>query len=238
MRMWSNERGACSICMASILTLIMVIAMGGTLHYSLKGQEQYRATQLSAQTLEAGEREAVAVSRIFAAVGGGLVQTDLFRIQEMLQKGFVQEGLVEAAVIDSDNMIVAAKDPSHIGQQVRDINWMSMRAQNREVVSRTMEQANRLLVTVVEPMKENDETVAWAKLTYALTQPAMSLRTPAERLKQTSLLTLPLALLLLLSTFVVVRWVEQQRFNEEDDSALALEEEPKTPAGRRLKKAS
>jgi len=234
-----NERGACSLCVTTALTAIMAIAIGGTVHYTLKGHEQERATQLIAQAHAAGERQAVAVSRVFASLGGGLVQTDLFRIQEMLQTGFAQEGLVDAVVLDSDNMIVAAKNPSQIGQQVRDIAWILVRAQNQEVVSRNPDQANELLLTVVEPMKDQDETVAWAKMTYSLAQPDVSLLPPVERLKRTGILIVPLALLLFVGTLIGVRWVEHQQQERDDDTAFSDEEEEnKTPAVRRLKKAS
>lgn len=234
-----NESGACSLCVTSVLTTIMVIAIGGTIHYTLKGHEQERTTQLIAQAQAAGEQEAVAVSRVFASLGGGLVQTDLFRIQEMLQTGFSQEGLIDATVLDSDNMIVAAKNPSQIGQQVRDIAWISVRAQNQEVVTRTPDQANRLLLTIVEPMKDKDETVAWAKMTYSLAQPAVNTLPPVERLKRTGILIVPLAVLLFVGILVGVRWIEHHQQEVDDDADLSgEEEETKTLVARRLKKVS
>jgi len=239
MGLLGNESGACSLCVTTVLTTIMVIVIGGTVHYTLKGHEQERATQLIAQAQAAGEREAVAVSRVFASLGGGLIQADLFRIQEMLQTGFAQEGLVDAVILDSDNMIVAAKNPSQIGQQVRDIAWISVRAQNKEVVTRTPDQANQLLVTVVEPMKAQDETVAWAKMTYSLAQPDVSLLPPVERMKRTGILIVPLALLLFVWTFAGVRWIEHHQEEGHDDADFSgEEEETKTPAVRRLKKVS
>jgi hypothetical protein len=238
---WLNDqRGATSIGLAITLTVVMAAMMGGTLHYSLKKQEERRVTQLVAQAQEAGEQKVVAVSRAFAWLGGGLVQTDLFRIQELLQTGFLQEGLVDAVVLDPDNMVVAAKNSAQIGQHVQDIAWLSLRAQNKEAVSRTSDQAGRLLVTVSEPMKEKDETVAWAKMTYSVSSPAVSLRTPAERLKETGTLIGPLALLLFIGIFAALRWVEQTRQESSDDvdSSPADEEESRSASVKRLRKVS
>lgn len=235
-----DQAGSSSVGGVLALTFVMTVLMGGTLHYVLKGQEERRAAELISQAREASEQEAIAVSRTFASLGGGLVQTDLFRIQEMLQTGFVQEGLVEAVVLDADNMIVAAKNPAQIGQQVQDIEWISLRAENKEVVSRTPDQAGRLLMMVVEPMREKDETVAWAKLTYSTDRPAMALLTPAQRVKQTIKFVGPLALVLLVCLFVLARWLEgnQQELSDDLDSYSADAEEKKSVSIKPLRKAS
>jgi hypothetical protein len=239
MGLLKDQSGSTPIGLAIVLTVVMTIMMGGMVHYTLKKQEEGRVTQLIAQAQEAGDQKAIAVSRVFASLGGGLVQTDLFRIQEMLQTGFLQDGLIDAVVLDPDNMIVAAKNSSQIGQHIQDITWMSLRAQNKEVVSHPSDQTDRLLVTVVEPMKEKDETVAWAKMTYSIARPAVNLRSPAERLKDTSTLIWPLALLFFIGTFIVTRWVEQKQQESGDDLASSAHgEESRRASGNRLRKVS
>lgn len=232
----SNQAGSSSVGGVLALTVLMTVLMGGTLHYLYKGQEERRAVEVTAQAQAASEREAIAVSRIFASLGGGLVQTDLFRIQEMLQTGFVQEGLVEAAVLDADNMIVAAKNSAQIGQHVQDIEWISLRAQNREVVSRMSDQAGRPLILVVEPMKEKDEIVAWAKLTFSIDRPAVTLLTPAQRVKQTIKFVGPLALVLLVGLFVLARWLEDNLRDWAEDAPTTQEEETRSASSTRLRK--
>jgi hypothetical protein len=232
-----NQAGSSSVGGVLALTLVMTVLMGGTLHYVLKGQEERRAAELTSQAQGAGEREAIAVSRTFASLGGGLVQTDLFRIQEMLQTGFVQAGLAEAVVLDADNMVVAAKNSAQIGQHVQDIEWISLRAQNKEVVSRTPDQAGRLLMMVVEPMKEKDEIVAWAKLTYSIDRPAVTLLTPAQRVKQTIKFVGPLALVLLVCLFVLARWFEQNQQEWDDGVSIPQEDENRASTVKPLRKA-
>ena len=234
----SNQAGSSSVSGVLVLTVVMTVLMGGTLHYVLKGQEERRAAELASQAQAAGEREAIAVSRTFASLGGGLVQADLFRIQEMLQIGFIQEGLVEAVVLDADNMIVAAKNSSQIGQHVQDIEWISLRAQNKEVVSRTSDQAGRLLVMVVEPMKEKDEIVAWAKLTYSIAQPTVTLLAPTQRVKQTIKFVGPLALVLFVGLFMLARWFEESQQEWEDSVPTPQEEENRSSSVKPLRKAS
>jgi uncharacterized membrane protein affecting hemolysin expression len=235
----TNQAGFSSVSAVLALTIVMTVLMGGTVDYILKGQETMRAGQLTSQAQEANEREAIAISRIFASLGGELVQADLFRIQEMLQTGFGQEGLVEALVLDTDNMIVAAKNSAQIGQSVQDIEWLALRAQNKEVVSRTPDQSGRPLVTVVEPMKDKGETVAWAKLTYSITSPAVTPLPPAERLKQTIKFVGPLAFVLLVCLLMVARWFGQnQQVSDEDDVSLSQGEDNRSSEVKRLRKVS
>lgn len=233
-----NQSGSSFMGAVLTLTIVMAVLMACTVHYVLKKQEERRVAELASQVQEASEREAIAVSRTFASLGGGLVQADLFRIQEMLQTGFVQEGLVEAVVLDADNMIVAAKDSSKIGQHLQDTEWSSLRAQNKEVVSRTPDQTGRLLMLVVEPMKEKDDIVAWAKLTYSIDRPTVTLDTPAHRLKQTLTFVGPLSLVLLVCLFVMARWLEQNQQDGEEDVVIPQEEDTQPPSVKRLKKVS
>jgi len=206
-RLESSGTGSNGIGSAIVLTIVLTLMMGGTFHYTLKRHDEGQVAQLTRQAQAASEQEAVAVSQVFSSLGGGLVQTDLFRIQDMLASGFSREGLVDAVVIDPDNMIVAAKDQAQIGKQVQDIAWISSRAQNKEIVTRAQDQAGRVLMTVIEPLKEKDETIAWAKMTYVIPQPAQGLRSSADRLKETAKLVGPLAVMLFIGVFVLMRSV-------------------------------
>lgn len=174
------------------LTVALSLLVGGTIHYSLKEQGEARDIEYMQLAHDAGTREVVALSRTFASLGGGLVQTDLFRLQEMLTSDLIREGLVDAEVIDPDNMIMAAKNQALIGKQIQDTAWVSVRAQNKEIISRSQDAAGRILVTTVEPMKEKGETQAWARMTYAIAEPVHALPSRAERLKQTATLLSPL----------------------------------------------
>jgi uncharacterized membrane protein affecting hemolysin expression len=236
-RLESSETGSNGIGSAIVLTIVLTMIMGGTFHYTLKRHNEEQVTQLTRQAQAAGEQEAVAVSRVFSSLGGGLVQTDLFRIQDMLASGFSREGLVDAVVIDPDNMIVAAKDQTQIGKQVQEIAWLSSRAQNKEIVTRAQDQAGRVFITVIEPLKEKDETIAWAKLTYVISQPAQTLRSSSARLKETAKLVGPLAVMLFIGVFVLMRFAEAKIRKQNQPAASSGQGgESGVSPGQRLRK--
>lgn len=238
-RLESSETGSNGIGSAIILTIVLAVMMGGTVHYTLKRHDDEKVVQLARQAQIASEQEAVAVSQVFSSLGGGLIQTDLFRIQDMLATGFSREALVDAVVVDPDNMIMAAKDPAQIGKQVQDIAWLSSRAQNKEIVSRAQDENGRVLMTVIEPMKEKDETIAWARLTYVIPQPAQGLRSPADRLKETATLVGPLAVALFIGVLVLARLASARTRKEIQSGESSVSNgEGGVSSGTRLRKVS
>ena len=225
--------------LAALALAALATAMMGTMYYTLDRHDVVQANQLMQQALQAGEQQAVVASQAVAALGGGLVQTDLFRIQEMLATGFSREGLIAAVVIDQDNMIMAAKDQKEIGKQVQDSTWLSLRVQNREVVSRVQDQTGRTIVTIVEPMKDKNETIAWAKMIYAIPQPTETVRSSKDRLWETFRLVGPLTAFLLIGFFMVMR-LAKAKMRKEIQALVssAQREEGHANPGSRLRKAS
>jgi hypothetical protein len=238
-RMEDSQRGSSEVGSAIVLTVVLTVLIGGTVHYSLKRHDQGQAIQLMRQAQQAGESEAVALSRAFSSFGGILVQTDLFRLQEMFATGFGQEGFVDGVVVDQDNMIVAAKNQALIGKQIQDGAWPSLRAQNKELVSREQDHSGRVLVTVIQPMKDKKETIAWAKMTYAIPQPAQAMRLSKDRLKETAKLVGPLAAALLIGMIVVMRSAAA-RVRKQIQSVVSSAQggESGSHSGSRLRKVS
>ena len=234
-----SQDGSTNTLAALALAALATAMMMGTMYYTLKRHDVAQANVLMQQAQQAGEQQALIASQAVAALGGGLIQTDLFRIQEMLATGFSREGLIDAVVIDQDNMIMAAKDQKEIGKQVQDSTWLSLRAQNREMVSRAQDQSGRTIVTVIEPMKEKSETIAWIKMTYALSQPAVTIRSSKDRLWETVKLVGPLAAFLLMGFFMVMRSAKA-KIRKEIQALVssAQREESHASAGSRLRKAS
>jgi hypothetical protein len=235
-----DQDGVTPVGWGLVLGLVMTILMVGTIHYSLKNQEEAGVQRLVAQAQEASERKVLAVSREFATLGGGLLQTDLYRIQKMLQAGLRQEGLVDAVVVDLENMIVASKDTSRIGHNVPDVDsWNAWRAQNQEIVSRATEHVDYLLMTVIEPMKEKDETLAWLKMTYSLSKPEVSVRSSAERAIDTVIFVGPLVFVLLIGLYQAVRSAQARVDNMTHRMALLTKNvENMSRPVTQLKKAS
>lgn len=200
-----SQDGVTSLASVVGLALMAAVLMTGAMYYTLKRHDQDLVSQLIQQSQQAGQQQAIVTARSLAALGGGLIQTDLFRIQDQFTSGLGLEGLSDAVLIDQDNMIVAAKNQKIIGKQMQDSAWLSVRAQNREVVGRELDQAGQPLLTVVEPMKEQNDTVAWVKLTFAMSPASVSVRAPKDRLWETVRVVGPLAILFYLGCALVVR---------------------------------
>ena len=89
--------------------MAVMITLGMALFATLRLIEIQRVVQDAAQT------RALAVSRTFAMMGAAAVLDNLFRIQEALVRYAQDADIVSIMLVDPDNMIVAATDPSKIG---------------------------------------------------------------------------------------------------------------------------
>jgi hypothetical protein len=186
---------------AIIVALIAGTLVAGMLSYTVKRHDVVHAQA----AMQASEKIAVAVSQQFAELGGDIMSSDLYRLQIILEKGFPGTTLVSAMVIDPDNMVVAANPKYMIGQEMKDASWPSMRAQDKEIVSRTVAQRNQETLLVVEPLKEKGGTMAWAYLVFTLPPAEEFMMTSADRWIETARLVVPIAALLLITVWWVLR---------------------------------
>lgn len=149
---------------AIVVALITGTLIAGVLSYTIKRHDIAHAQAAR----HASEQIAVAASQQFAESGKEIVGSDLFRLQHSLEKGFPGTTLVRALVIDQDDMVIASKVQSSIGQQMKDVSWLPMRDQDKEIVSRAAAQDGQETLIVVEPLKEKGETAARAYFVFAL----------------------------------------------------------------------
>ena len=77
---------------------IIVALIAGTLSYTMKRHDMTQAQPAR----HASEKVVVAVSQQFAELGGAIMGSDLFRLQDSLPNGFAGTTLVRAMVIDQD----------------------------------------------------------------------------------------------------------------------------------------
>jgi hypothetical protein len=220
---------------AIIVTLIIGTIIAGTLSYTIKHHDVAHAQAAR----HASEQIAVAASQQFAESGRDIVGSDLFRLQHSLEKGFPGTTLVRALVIDQDDMVIASKVQSSIGQQMKDVSWPPMRDQDKEIVSRAAAQDGQETLIVVEPLKEKGETAARAYFVFALPTAKQLMMTPAVRWTETARLVGPIAALV----FITVWWLlRSSTISIKKAIAQALEDaqegKPVASATARLKKAS
>ncbi len=201
----SHEAGGADIVTALAVTVLSAIVLTGTIFYTLKRHDDGQSHRLGQQVQQANEQRAVQVSRVIAAVGANLVQADLFQVQTMIASSFGLENLVDGMLIDPDNMVVAAKETALIGKPVQDAEWTAIRAQQREVVTTKPDQTGQVRLTVVEPLKEKNEIIAWAKLTYLMPPSAAAPRPTEERFMETLRLVGPLAAWTFIALWVAMR---------------------------------
>jgi hypothetical protein len=113
--------------------------------------------------------------------------------------------LLEAAVVNLDDVIVAAVDQARIGQRVQDPKLASQRSAKRESVSTSVDATGRQTLTVLEPLLDNDGVVAWAWFRFGWPSDGGTLRPPADRMMECARLMAPIFLLTLTSTLWVMR---------------------------------
>lgn len=85
---------------------------------------------------QAAETRARAFTRTFAMLGAAAVLDNLFRIQEGIGRYLDDPEILELDVINSDNLIVAAKTSSRIGTVLNDPQWAPRDSlQDRRMIS-------------------------------------------------------------------------------------------------------
>ena len=108
-RTWRGSlRLRLSVWMAVLITAFMTVASSIALREMRDSIEQTTHARV------------LAVSRTFAMMGGAAVLDNLFRIQEALGRYADDPDVLSIAVLDPDNMIVAAMNPSQIGLSLND----------------------------------------------------------------------------------------------------------------------
>ena len=111
----------------------------------------------------------LAVSRTFAMMGGAAVLDNLFRIQEALGRYTDDPNVLSILVLDSDNMIIAATNPTQIGISLSEPSLALAQEQKREVIARTLREDETDVLIVVAPLQSEQDIAAWVRIEYSLT---------------------------------------------------------------------
>jgi type II secretory pathway pseudopilin PulG len=180
------------------ISMLTAVLIGGLLYYTLKRHEAVHAQALERMAEEAQAQRALAAGHVVRAFSRHIMG-DTARLQDLVSTGLDSEGLQNLMIVSPENVVLAAKNTAQVGQQVQDANWIAWTRQQREVAQRAVDDAGRPVMIMVEPLKYDRATAAWAMLVFALPEQAVSLQSPVERLAETAQLMAPIFVFLLVS---------------------------------------
>ena len=144
------------------LSVFIMLIIGGGSTWTINQQ-----TRLLHQAAEEQVRE---IGRAFAVIGSTAILSNLFRIQEALLSYQNNPDIQELDVIDSDNLIVAAKHPERIGTVLSDPLWKMSKNSGIEQLSPFTDQAGEPALVFVSPLYDGREIAAWIRIEYSLTR--------------------------------------------------------------------
>ena len=108
------------------------------------------------------------VGRTFATIGGAAVLENLFRIQEAMESYRQDPDLRFLEVIDEDNLMVAALDPSRIGLVLDDPFWLATIKGGQERILWLETPGSEPMLIVAEPLLDEGSITAWVRLGFSL----------------------------------------------------------------------
>ena len=157
MRIWA---GNLRIRLTVGLCAFILLTIGGGSAWTVSQQ-----TQFLQQTAEDQMRE---IGRAFAVSGAAAILENLFRFQEALSVYQNNPDIRELEVVDSDNLIVAAKHPERIGTVLGDPLWETLKQSGIEQLNAFTDRAGEPALVFVEPLYNGREVAAWIRIEYSL----------------------------------------------------------------------
>ncbi len=194
---------------AVLISGIVSILCATALYVLLAQQDRSLVAQRNAAAVTAVESSGRAMARTFAWFSESLLGEHLANVQQALEGEPAPSGLVEAAVISDNNLIVAARDPVSIGRQLQDPGWLAARQTPAGSVSSGLERGRQVLI-VVEPLRQQDHIIGWVRLVFAVPQDSATVRSIEDLARDVALVAVPLFLLLATLLILVLRGLMSQ----------------------------
>ena len=110
----------------------------------------------------------LAISRTFAMMGAAAILDNLFRIQEALGRYNNDPNVLSIIVLDPDNLIVAAMNPSQIGLSLNDQSLILAQERKQEVIAHALREDETPVLIVVAPLHGEQDIAAWVRIEYSL----------------------------------------------------------------------
>jgi len=220
-----------SFLVAMVISLLTTLVIGSLLYYSLRRMDSQHAQDIGRAAVQAGEQKVRAAGQVFAGLSRRVMQTDVARVQDLVEAAAEDQGLRDAMILSRDNVILAAKNQAQVGQKLQDATWLSWKGQRREVVQRAVDAAGRPVFVVVEPLADKGDIMAWAMLVFALPSDATALRAPMDRLMDVGRMTASIFVVLLISIGLGMHWAAAGIRKQIQGVMASVLEEPEEPPG-------
>ena len=194
---------------ALLVSLALSVVCAGGLYYVLAQHDRVRVAAQNAAMDRAAEEQARAVARTFAWFTERLLEENPAEVQRAIDVQLRHTGILDAAVIGDNNVILAAKASDTVGQRLRDSSWLTARQTRGEVTAKGLA-FGRPAVTIVEPLRDHDRSPAWLRLVFSLPQEHEPLRTAENLAFEVSLYVVPYFLLVTAMLSLTLRGILSQ----------------------------
>lgn len=181
---------------AVVISIIVSACCAAALYALLAQHDRSLVAQRNAAALMAAEQNARAMARTVAWFSESLAGDSLAAVQQTLEQHAREANLLDATVITTDNIIVAASDPAAIGASQQDATWMAARNSHSGSITPGIDKGRPVMI-VIEPFRQDNRTAGWVRLVVAAPPDAASLRSEDDLGRDVALVIGPLLLLML-----------------------------------------
>ncbi|MEB2337643.1 MAG: hypothetical protein OZ918_03360 [Nitrospirales bacterium] len=190
---------------ALALGLVLTLPCAAALYLLLAQHDRALVQERNAAAVTATGQSARAIAQTLAWMGEALLQDNVAALQETLVRHARQAGLLEAAVIGTDNVIIAADNPAAVGEPVRDATRPAVTNAAGGVASSLHQ--GRPAFTIVVPIRQNGHVVAWVNVVAAAPLSSAAHRTPEDLGRDVMLVIAPLFFVTTMLAAVTIRSV-------------------------------
>ena len=168
---------------AVFISVIVSACCAAALYVLLAQHDRSLVSQRNAAAIMAAEQSARAMARTVAWFSESLPGESLGTVQQTLEQHARQANLLDAAVITTDNMIVAASNPAIIHGVDK----------------------GRPVMIVIEPFRQDNRIAGWIRLVVATPPEAAALRSEDDLGRDVALVIGPLLLVMVILLTLTMR---------------------------------
>jgi hypothetical protein len=213
---------------ALLISFVVSILCAATLYYLLAQQDRSQVAQRNAAAVETVERSGRAMARTFAWFSESLLSDRLANVQQALEGQAPPAGLIDAAVITTDNLVVASRNPAGIGRHLLDPGWIAARKSQAGSVSSGIERGRQVLI-VTEPLRQQERIIGWIRLVFSVPQDVATTRSNWALAGEVTLAVAPLFVLMATLLILTLRVIMSQVRSLIGRILLEAMDEPQAP---------
>lgn len=189
---------------ALFISVIVSACCAAALYALLAQHDRSLVAQRNAAAIMAAEQSARAMARTVAWFSESLPVENRAAVQQTLEQHARKANLLDAAVITTDNMIVAASNPEAIGTPVQDAAWPAARNSQNSTISHSVDRGRPVMI-VIEPFRQDNRIAGWIRLVVATPPEAAVLRSENDLGRDVALVIGPLLLAMVILLTLTMR---------------------------------